>query len=180
MINKGQHTIERSIHPPKIHQETHHRHTNSSRLIILQLILENLARLATPGHRIHVDIREIHARLLIRLPRKHLGRVLEHQLQELVLDVLAPQRNAILLLEMLDLVARVDGPDCPVCLPSRTDRHIGCGAVGGRLLVLGDGFRRRKRVVRDHAVLDVGHVDCLKRGRIRLRLNRVWCEDLLK
>lgn len=72
-----------------------------------------------------------------------------------MLDVLAPQRNAILLLEMLDLVARVDRPDCPICLPSRTDRHIGCAAVGS---VFGDGFRRRKRVVRDHAALDVGHV----------------------
>ena len=61
----GERTIERGIHPAKIHQQTHHRHANSSRLIILQLILENLARLATPGHRIHVNIREIHALLLI-------------------------------------------------------------------------------------------------------------------
>ena len=72
-----------------------------------------------------------------------------------MLDVLAPQRNAILLLEVLDLIARVDRPDCPICLPSRTDRHIGCAAVGG---VVGDGFRRRKRIVRDHAALDFGHV----------------------
>ena len=178
-MDKRERTIERGIHPPKIHQQTHHGHTNSSRLIILQLILENLARLATPGHRIHVNIREIHALLVIRLPRKHLGRVLEHQLQELVLDVLAPQRNAILLLEMLDLIARVDRPDCPICLSSRTDRHIGCAAVGG---VLGDGFRWRKRVVRDHTALDVGHVG-LGKGTFKCfdrSNNRVWWEDLFK
>lgn len=130
-------TIQRSIHPPKVHQQTNHSHTNSSRFIILQLILQDLACFATPRHSIHINIRKIHPLLPIRLPRKHLRPVLKHQLQKLVLDVLAPQRNAIFLLEVLDLVARVDGADGAIGLASCADRDVGCGGSRGGIIIIG-------------------------------------------
>lgn len=153
-IAREKHTIESRVHPPKIHQQTNHSHTNRRWLIILQLVLEDLTRLATPRHSIHIDIREIHALLPIRLPRKHLVLVLEHQPQKLILDVLAPQRDPVLLFQMLDLVARVHGADCPVCLASGADGHVAGCAVGGLVL---EAFGGHKRVVGEGAGLDVGH-----------------------
>lgn len=58
--------------------------------------------------------------------------VLEDELEEVELDVLAPQRDAVVLLQVLDLVAAVDG------------RHAAVGIAARR--------RRRRRVVRPRRV----------------------------
>lgn len=146
-------TVQRCVHATEIDQQTDHRHANSRRLIILQLVLENLARLATPRHCVDVDVCEIHILLTIGVPREDRRLVFKDKLEELVLDIFAPQRDAILLLEMSDLVARVNRANRAVCLASRTDRRAGGHALGlvVRSFGHGEGFVYR-------GIFDFGHL----------------------
>jgi hypothetical protein len=118
-------TVQSGIHATEIDQQTDHGHADSCGLVILQLVLEDLAGLAAPGHSINVDIREIHSLLSVGVPRKDWCFVFKHQLQELILDVFAPQWNTIFFLEVSNLVARVDRANRAICLSSCTDRRAG-------------------------------------------------------
>lgn len=53
-------TVKGCVHAPKIHQQTHHCHADSSGLIILQLVFQDLTSLAAPCHRVDVDIGKVH------------------------------------------------------------------------------------------------------------------------
>lgn len=101
-------TVEGGVHATEIDQQTNHRHADGRRLIILQLILQDLACFAAPRHGIDVDVGKVHILLAVGVPREDGRLVLKNKLQKLVLDVLAPQRDAILLFQMSNLVARVD------------------------------------------------------------------------
>lgn len=127
------HTVERRVHPANIDQQAHHGHIQRSRPLGQQLILENLAALATLGHSIQVDIRKrVAVRAVARLVEDLLV-VLEDVLEEVILDVLAPQRDAVILLEVPDLVAGVDGRDGAVGVAAG-GRWVGGveGLVGAR------------------------------------------------
>ena len=146
------HTIESRIHATEVDQQTNHSHANSCRLVILQLVLENFACLAAPGHGIDVDVREVTVLLAIRVSREHGGLILEDEFEKLVLNIFAPQRDAILLLQMSYLVSRVDRANRAIGLTSGTDRRADRDVMGLFVRGLGccDGF-----VV--WGVLDFGH-----------------------
>lgn len=91
-------TVQRRVHATEIDQQTDHRHANGRGLIILQFILEDLARLAAPRHRVNVNVGKIQVLLAVGVPREDWGLVLENELEELVLNIFAPQGDAILLL----------------------------------------------------------------------------------
>lgn len=118
-------TVQSGIHATEIDQQTDHGHADSCWLVILQLILEDLASLAAPGHCIDVDIREVHSLLSVGVPRKDWSFVFKHQFQELVLDIFAPQRDTVFFLEVPNLVARVDRANGAIRLSSCTDRRAG-------------------------------------------------------
>ena len=123
-------TVKGCVHAPKIHQQTHHCHADSSGLIILQLVFQDLTSLAAPCHRVDVDIGKVQVLLSVGVSGEYCGLVLEDKFEELVLDILAPEGDAILLLQLSNLVSGVDGPNRAICLASRTDRRAGCRAVG--------------------------------------------------
>lgn len=92
-----------------------------------QLVPENLARLAAPGHRIDVHVREVLLGLGgVVAVCEHGSGVVEHSLEEIILDVSPPQGFAIIFLEVLDLIAGMERV-------VRTSRRILPLARGGRL-----------------------------------------------
>ena len=99
------HTIERGIHPPDIHQQTNHGHVNGSRPITLHPLLEHFTHLATPGHGVEIDVREAEAPLTVRVPSENFRFVIKEGPKEVILNVLAPEREAIFFFEMAHLVA---------------------------------------------------------------------------
>lgn len=117
-------TIQRCVHAPDIHQQTHHRHADSTVGILQQLFLEYLTAFAALGHGVDVDFRKREARRTIAVLGEAFRLIVEDQLQEIILNVLAPKRNAILLLQMADLVAGVNG--------RHTAARIASGRGGGR------------------------------------------------
>lgn len=134
----GGHTVESGIHPSEIDQQANHSHADSCLFIVLKFVLQDLARLATPSHSVDVDVRKIQVFLSIWPTGKDLSLVFEDELEELILDVLAPQRNAVFLLEMSNLISGVDRPDSAVRLTPNTDGH-----VVSLLLILRLGLRKR-------------------------------------
>jgi hypothetical protein len=84
------HTVEGCVHATKVDQQTNHSHANRSRLVILQLVLQNFAGLATPRHGVDVNVREVAVLLAIGVSREHGGLILKDEFEELVLDVFAP------------------------------------------------------------------------------------------
>jgi len=164
---RGLLTVERRVHAAHVDQQTHHGHVDGGRALRQQLVLEDLAALAALGHGIEVDVgKRVHGPgLRVRLLGEDGLVVLEHELEEIVLDVLAPQRDAIVLFQVLDLVAAVDRRHAAVRIAARRRRRrsvVGArpvavaGSLGavGRICVLAvvgrrrvGGRRRRARVV---------------------------------
>jgi hypothetical protein len=129
-------TVERCVHAPDIDQQTHHRHADGTVGILQQLLLQYLAAFAAFRHGIDVDFRKGEARGAIAVLGEAFCLIIEDQLQEIILDILAPKGNAILLLQMADLVAGVDGRHAAA--------RIASGRGGGRsvhwlVAVLGRG-----------------------------------------
>jgi hypothetical protein len=126
--------IERRVHAADVDQQTHHGHVDGGRALRQQLVLEDLAALAALGHGVEVDVGKRVRRPGLRL--RLLGEdglvVLEDELEEVVLDVLAPQRDAVVLLEVLDLVAAVHRRHAAVRVAARRRRRrrvVGARAV---------------------------------------------------
>jgi len=129
-------TIQRCVHAPDIDQQAHHRHADSSVGILQQLLLQYLAAFAALRHGINVDLRKREARRAIAVLGEAFCLIVEDQLQEIVLYVFAPEGNAILLLQMADLVARIYGRHAAA--------RVASGRGGGRAVhwlvaVLGRG-----------------------------------------
>lgn len=112
-------TIERSIHPPNIDQQTHHRHIQRRRPFRQQLILQNLTALATLRHSIEIDIRKRVPITLIRNLMEHLLLVLEDILQKVILNIPPPQWHPILLFQVPYLVPRIHTGNATIRIPSR-------------------------------------------------------------
>ena len=116
----------------------------------MQLVLQDFARLATSRHGIKVNIGKGGIASAVRISREDRRLVFKHQLQELILDILAPERNPVVLLEMFDFVSRIYRPDRAVSLATRAycRASSGGGMVSGRIwlvvilivvaLILGD------------------------------------------
>jgi hypothetical protein len=149
-----EHTVESGIHPSKVDQQTNHGHVDCRLFITLKLILEDLASLAALSHSININIRKIQILLSIRPAGEDWGLVLKDKLKELELNIFAPQRDTVLLLQMSNLVSRIDRPYRPVRLASRTNRHI-----VDLLLVVGFGLR--ERFVRAGRGFDLSHRELL-------------------
>jgi hypothetical protein len=102
-------TVERRVHATEIDEQTHHCHVLRRFVLGQQLVSQDLARLATPGHRVDIEIGKGLLRDLIRLIAvcEDGPVVLKHCLEKLILDVLPPERLSVVLLKMLYLVATV-------------------------------------------------------------------------
>ena len=133
-------TIERCVHAADVDQQAHHGHVDGGRALGEQLVLEDLAALAALGHGVEVDVGKRVAARAIRLLGEDAAVILEDELEEVELDVLAPQRDAVVLFEVLDLVAAVDGRDAAVGIAARRRRR---GRVVGprRVAVVGRALR---------------------------------------
>lgn len=125
--------VEGGVHAADIDQETHHGHVDGSRALRQQLVFENLAAFAALRHGVKVDVsKRVAARRVGLLGEDGLV-VLKDKLEEVELDVFAPQRNAIVLFEVLDLVPAVDRRHAPVGIAAgrrRRGRVVGTRRVG--------------------------------------------------
>ena len=129
-------TVEGGVHAADVDEQTHHGHVDGGRAYAQQLVLQDLAALAALGHGIEVDVGKGVSAGAVRLLGEDALVVLEDELEEVELDVLAPQGNAIVLLEVLDLVPAVDGRHAPVGIAAR--RRCRGRVVGpGRVVVVG-------------------------------------------
>lgn len=103
--------------------------------------------------------------------------VLKDLAEEVVLDVLAPERNAIVLLKMTDLVARIDRRDAPVGIASRRRRRR---CVDGRLELAWLWGAPLERILPGVALVGPRRVD-LRRGRLYILHGRgLFSEDVLE
>ena len=127
-------TSQGSVHAPDVDQQTHHGHVDGSRALSQQLVLQDLAALAALGHGIEVDVGKRVAAGAVGLLGEDALVVLEDELEEVELDVLAPQRDAIVLLQMLDLIPTVDGRHAPVGIAA--GRRGCCRVVWSRRVVV--------------------------------------------
>ena len=141
--------VERRIHAADVDQQAYHGHVDGGRALGEQLVLEDLAALAALGHGIEVDVGKSVAAGAVRLLGEDAAVILEDELEEVELDVLAPQRDAVVLFQVFDLVAAIDG------------RHAAVG-IAARC-------RRRSRVVGPRGLAVVGRA-LLRVGRIHTRL----------
>lgn len=135
-------TVEGGVHAANVDQEAHHGHTLGGFTVTEQLVTQHLACLAAPGHGVDVEVREalLAQAVLLVAVGEDLLLIVEDGAQEVVLDVLAPQRLAILFLEMPDLA---DGVSVGAVVPATllTARLALGGLWGGhdtRVVVLGD------------------------------------------
>lgn len=140
-------TVQGGVHAADIDQQTHHGHVDGGGALRQQLVLKDLAAFAALGHRIEVYVGESVARGAVGNLVEDAGLVIEDVTQEVVLDVLAPERHAIFLLQVADLVARVYRGDAAVSIAARGRGGggihgllvggLGFGVVGGIVVVLG-------------------------------------------
>lgn len=100
-------TIQGGIHPADIDKQADHGHDDGRRHVLRELLFEDLAALAALGHCIDVDLSKREPFLAIRVPCEDLLFIVKDQTQELVLNVLSPERNPILFLQMPNLVSRI-------------------------------------------------------------------------
>lgn len=156
-------TVQRGVHPTDIDQQTHHGHVHGRRALRQQLVLQDLAAFAALGHGIEVDVGEgvRGPGLRLRLLREDLLVVLKDQLEEVVLDVLAPQRDAVILLEVLDLVPTVDRRHAAICIAARGRgrRRV----LGARAVAVSCGLGAVRRIRR------IGKLHIVRRRGIGLR-----------
>jgi hypothetical protein len=117
--SKWRRTVESRVHATNVDEQTHHRHVDGGGTLRQQLVLENLAALAALCHGVEVDVGKRVAGCAVRLLGEGVCVVLEDELEEVVLDVLAPERDAVIFFEMLDFVAAVDGRDAAVGVAAR-------------------------------------------------------------
>ena len=158
-------TVERGVHATNVNQEADHGHALRSIAITKQLVSEDLAGLAAPGHGIDVQVGEALLADLVGLVAvgEDLLLVVEDGLEEVVLDVLAPERLAVLLFEMADLaddVGTVLGGGIVAC--ALLAARLTLGRFGGRcrhlgVLVLGGGRHEGFFDARGRTGIDVGH-----------------------
>ena len=84
------HTVEGGVHATKIDQQANHSHADRGRLVILQLVFQNLASLAAPRHGVDVDVRKVYLFTTFGVSRESRCLVLKDKLEKLVLDIFAP------------------------------------------------------------------------------------------
>jgi hypothetical protein len=139
-------TVQRRVHAAHIDKQTHHGHVDGGRALCQQLVFQNLAALAALGHGIEIDVgkRVRRAGLGLRLLGEDGLVILEDELEEVVLDVLAPEGDAVVLLEVLDLVAAVDGRDAAIGVAARRRRRR--GVVRARAIAVSCGLGALRRV----------------------------------
>jgi hypothetical protein len=154
--------VERRVHAADVDEQAHHGHVDGGRALRQQLVLEDLAALAALGHGVEVDVgkRVRRAGLRLRLLREDGPVVLEDELEEVILDVLAPQRDAVVLLEVLDLVAAVHRRHAAVGVAARRRRRR--GVVGARAVAVAGVLGALGRIC-EVAVVGRGRVG--QRGR---------------
>lgn len=128
-------TVQSGVHTANIDQQTDHGHADSSALIFLlqQLLLKDLTALAAPGHGVDVNLGEGVSFRAIAEFGEALGLVVEDELEEIILNIFAPERDAVFFLEVSDLVARIDGRCSPILVVA--DRSCG-GSVEGLVSVV--------------------------------------------
>lgn len=144
-------TVERGVHAPDVDQQAHHGHVDCSRALRQQLVFEDLAALAAFCHGIQIDVCKGMATGRVGLLGEDALVILEHELEEVVLNVLAPQRDTVVLFEMLDLVAAVDGRNAPIRIAAGSRRC--CRVVCARRVVVGGGLRRLGRITASLALV---------------------------
>lgn len=98
-------TVQSRVHPAYIDQQTDHSHVESLRPLSQELVLQNLATFAALGHRIQVDIGERMAEAAIAPLVKHPLVIFKNSLEKVILYVFPPERDAILFLEVSNLVS---------------------------------------------------------------------------
>lgn len=96
----GQHTIESCVHAPNVDQKADHGHPFGGIPITKQFVAQDFAGLAAPGHCVDVKVGE--ALLADGFGLIAVGEdllvVIEDGLEEVILDVLPPERLAIVFL----------------------------------------------------------------------------------
>ena len=122
-------TVQRSVHPAHIDQQADHGHVDGGGPLRQQLVLEDLTALAAARHGVQVDVGK-----RVQIAARAIGELVEDALlvgkdeaQEVVLDVFSPQGDAVVLLQMADLVPGVDGRDAPIRITARA--RDDCGEV---------------------------------------------------
>jgi hypothetical protein len=107
--SKIERTVQSGIHAAQINQQAHHCHVLCRLMLSQELISQDLASLATPGHRVNIEIGKGLLGDLLRLVAvgENSLVVLKHGFEKLVLDILPPERLSVVLLEMLHLVAAI-------------------------------------------------------------------------
>lgn len=114
-------TIKGCVHPPHVHQQTHHSHIQRIGPLAHELVPQNFARLAAPGHGIDVHVRKGAFLPPVIAIRKDVFRICKDRLQELELNILPPKRYTVGLLQMLDLAS---GEKRSLLLPPKPARVI--------------------------------------------------------
>lgn len=97
-------TVQSGIHPADIDQEADHGHVDGRRPLGQQLVLQDLAAFAALGHGIEVNVGKGVSRCSVRHLVEDAGLVIKDGLEKVVLNVLSPQRHAIFLLQVTNLV----------------------------------------------------------------------------
>lgn len=117
-------TVESSVHPAHIDQQTDHGHVHCSSTVSQKLLLQYLACLATPCHSVNVNVGEcVILRSIVSFGEDRRV-ILKDASQELELNVFPPKWDAVFLLQMSDLVARIDGSNGAIGIsPSVCHRH---------------------------------------------------------
>jgi len=130
-------TVECGVHAANVDEEADHGHALRSIAITKQLVSKDLAGLATPRHGVDVKVGEALLSDLIWLVAvgEDLQVVIKDGLEEVVLDVLSPERFAILLFEMPDLANDVIAV-LGVCI-------VACALLAAGLALAGLGRRGR-------------------------------------
>lgn len=106
-------TVQRSVHPPNVYQQAHHGHVDGRRSLRHQFVLEDLAAFAAVRHGIEIYICKGVFFRAIRFVEDALL-VFKDMSEEIVLDVFAPERNAVIFFQMPDLISRVYGRYAPI------------------------------------------------------------------
>lgn len=138
-------TVEGGVHATNVDQEADHGHALRSLAITKQLVSKDLAGLAAPGHGVDVEVgKALLAQAVLLVAVGEDGQVVvKDGSEEVELYVPAPERLAVLLLEMPDLADGVAvGPGAIVAAALLATRLPFGRLWGGhhpRVVVLGDG-----------------------------------------
>lgn len=98
-------TIKGCVHPPHVHQQTHHSHIQRICPLAHQFIPQDFACLTAPSHGIDVYVRKGALLTPVIAIGEDVFRIRKDRLQKFELNILPPKRHTIRLLQMFDLAS---------------------------------------------------------------------------